>query len=386
MKEIYVDYAATTPIKQEVQEAMMPYLTTEFGNPSALYNAGARVKEVVQKSRGQIAALIGSKDREIFFTAGGTEADNWAIRGVVKALKGKGNHIITSSIEHHAVLHTCQDLEKDGYKVTYLPVDKDGKISLEDLKEAITEETILITIMLANNEIGTIQPVKEIGEIAKAHKIIFHSDGVQALGNIPVDVKELNVDLLSISGHKIYGPKGIGALYIKQGTKISNFIFGGAQENNRRAGTENVLGIVGFGKAAELAGENLEAYRTKLIGFREHFINRLFAELSDLHLNGHKTDRLPGNANIAFRFVEGELLLSILDIMGVYASTGSACNSATFAASHVIKALKLESDLGVSSLRFTFGHYNTMEEVDYVVDLLVENVKKFRLISPTYIK
>lgn len=311
MREVYLDYSATTPVKKEVLDEMLPYFTEKFGNPSSLYAKGFEAKEALMLARSRVADLIGADEREIYFTSGGTEADNWAVVGAAKAKKNKGNHIITTKIEHHALLHTCQQLEKEGYEVTYLDVDKDGLISLEQLREAINEKTILISIMFANNEVGSIQPIKEIAAIAKKHGIIFHSDAVQALGNEPINVKDLGVDMISISGHKIYGPKGIGALYIRKGLTISNLLQGGAQEYKKRAGTENLPGIVGFGKACELAGLNLDLHIKKVKEIRDYFLTEIQRNVADVDINGGMEHRLPGNLNIIFNYVEGEALIFI---------------------------------------------------------------------------
>jgi cysteine desulfurase len=379
-----MDYAATTPVKKEVVEAMVPYFTETFGNASSPHGFGRDAKKTLIKCRDTVAKTLNAKSDEIYFTAGGTESDNWAINGVVKFIKPKGNHIITTAIEHHAVLHAAEALEKEGYDVTYLPVDKDGLISLEDLKAAIKDETCLISVMFINNEIGTIQPIKEIGEIAKAHNIIFHTDAVQAYGNVAIDVEELNIDLLSISSHKIYGPKGVGALYMRKGTKIGNFIVGGAQERKRRAGTENIPGIVGFTKAAELAHENLEAHIEKLTGLRDRLITGLLEKIDYSRLNGHASLRHPGNVNISFEFIEGEALLLMLDHKGVAGSSGSACTSGSLDPSHVLMGIGLKHEIAHGSLRLSLGDFTTEEDVDYAIEVLMPIVQRLREMSPLY--
>lgn len=385
-KQIYFDYAATTPMKKEVLEEMMPYFNTEFGNPSSVHGFGRQGKTGLDSARDKIAKTLNAKSDEIFFTAGGTESDNWAIKGVAYANKNKGNHIITTKIEHHAVLHTCQALEKEGFEVTYLDVDEYGMINLDDLKNAIKDNTILITIMYANNEIGTIQPIKESAAIAKEKDVIFHTDAVQAYGNLAFDVNDLGVDLLSISAHKIYGPKGVGALYIRKGTKIKQLILGGAQEKRRRAGTENIPGIVGFGKAAEMAYENLEAHNKKLINLRDKLIKELLEKIPYTRLNGHPTKRLPGNANISFNFIEGESLLLSLDMVGIAGSSGSACTSGSLDPSHVLMAIGLDHETAHGSLRLTLGDFTTEEDIDYVIEKLPPIVDRLRQMSPLYEK
>lgn len=385
-KNIYLDYAATTPVKEEVFEAMKPYFTEFYGNPSSVYSHGRDAKQAIDKARLQVAKAIGAKPAEIFFTGGGSEADNWAIKGVAYANKNKGKHIITSVVEHHAVLHTCEYLEKEGFNVTYLDVDEYGQIRIEDLKEAITDETILISIMYANNEIGTIQPIDEIAKIAKENKIYFHTDAVQALGNIEIDLEQLDVDLLSISAHKIYGPKGVGALYVRRGTKIHSFLHGGAQERRRRAGTENVAGIVGFGKAAELASNNIEEYVKRTKYLRDKLINGIKEKIKYVRLNGHPINRLPGNVNYVFEFIEGESLLLSLDLVGVAGSSGSACTSGSLDPSHVLMAIGLPHEIAHGSLRLTIGHYTTEEDIDYVLEHLPQIVDRLRFMSPLYEK
>lgn len=383
-KRIYMDYAATTPVKKEVVDAMMPYFTETFGNASSPHGFGRDAKKVLIKSRETIAKTLNAKADEIFFTAGGTESDNWALKGALKSIRPKGNHIITSAIEHHAILHTAEKLEKEGFKLTVLPVDNDGLISLEDLKAAITEETALISIMFINNEIGTMQPIKEIGEIAKAHNIYFHTDAVQAYGNVHIDVEELNIDMMSMSSHKIYGPKGVGALYIRKGTLLGNFIDGGAQEKKKRGGTENIPGIVGFAKAAEIAHDNLDAHIAKLTGLRDRLIDGLLEKIDYSRLNGHRTLRHPGNVNISFEFIEGEALLLMLDHKGVAGSSGSACTSGSLDPSHVLMGIGLTHEVAHGSLRLSLGDFTTEEDVDYAIEALIPIVQRLREMSPLY--
>ena len=382
MRQVYLDYSATTPVKKEVLEEMLPYFTEKFGNPSSLYGIGLSAKSDLNQARSKVAELIGADEREIYFTSCGTEADNWAVIGTARAKKAKGNHIITSKIEHHALMYTCEYLEKEGFEVTYLDIDSKGRISLEDLENAINEKTILISIMFANNEIGTIQPVGEIAEIAKKYGIWFHTDAVQALGNMPINVKEMGIDMMSMSAHKIYGPKGVGALYIRKGVVIPSLINGGAQENKRRAGTENMAGIVGFGKAAELAGQNLEEHIKKISGLRDYFTEQILARIPDVEINGSMEHRLPGNINLIFNYIEGESLLLLMDSKGIYASTGSACSSASLTPSHVLKALNLPYEKMHSSIRFTIGDFTTKEDLDYAIEEIVKIVEKLRAISP----
>ena len=381
---IYLDNAATTRTSQEVVDAMLPYFTESYGNPSSIYELGQRSKEAITKAREEIAKVIGAKTEEIYFTAGGSEADNWAIKAAYEAYKNKGNHIITTKIEHHAVLHTCQYLEKQGAKVTYLDVDENGLIDLEQLQKAITPETILITIMFANNEIGTIEPVKEIGMIAKEHGILFHTDAVQVFGQVPIDVDEMNIDMLSSSAHKINGPKGIGCLYIRKGVKIRSFIHGGAQERKRRAGTENVPGIVGYGVAARMAAETMEARTRKEQELRDYFIRRVLDEVPYTRLNGDPEKRLPNNANFSFRFIEGESLLIMLDMKGIAGSSGSACTSGSLDPSHVLLAIGLPHEIAHGSLRLTLGADTTKEDLDYTLEQIKEIVAKLRDLSPLY--
>ena len=383
-KLVYMDNAATTPVKKEVVDAMLPYFTEFYGNPSSVYSLGSKSKVALEQSREAIAKVINAKPRELFFTAGGTESDNWALKGVAYANKNKGNHIITSKVEHHGILHTCEYLEEQGFEVTYLDVDKYGMIDIDELKAAIKEETILISIMFANNEIGTIQPIKEIGRIAKDENVYFHTDAVQAVGHLEIDVDELNIDLLSMSAHKLYGPKGIGALYVRTGVKMDPLISGGAQERRRRAGTENVPAVVGMAKAVELAYENLEEKNTKLIKLRDRMIGKIQENISYTVLNGHPTERLPGNVNISIEFIEGESLLLSLDMENIAASSGSACTSGSLDPSHVLLAIGLTHEVAHGSLRLSLGDFNTEEEVDYVVEKLIEIVDRLRMMSPLY--
>ena len=383
-KYIYMDNAATTPIKREVLEAMMPYFTDKYGNPSSIYSIGGQSRNAIERAREKVSKVFNAKPQEIFFTSCGSESDNWAIKGIAYANRKRGNHIITSKIEHHAVLHTCQYLEKQGFRVTYLDVDEYGFINLDQLKESIRDDTILISIMFANNEIGTIQPIAEIGKIAKEKGIYFHTDAVQAIGNVKIDVNELNIDLLSLSAHKFYGPKGIGALYIRQGVKIDPLISGGAQERNRRAGTENVPYIVGLGKAIELACENIDEHNEKLTKLRKRLIKGIFDNIDYVRLNGDDEKRLPGNANFCFRFIEGESILLSLDMEGIAGSSGSACTSGSLDPSHVLLAIGLPHEIAHGSLRLTLGDFNTEEDVDYVVEKLTEIVARLRAMSPLY--
>ena len=381
---IYLDNAATTKTAPEVVEAMLPYFSELYGNPSSVYQFSQKSKEAIAASRETIAGALGAKPEEIYFTAGGTEADNWAIKAAAEAYRAKGNHIITSKIEHHTVLHTCQWLEKQGYEVTYLDVDESGIVKLDQLKKAVRPETILISIMFANNEIGTIQPVKEIGQIAREHGILFHTDAVQAFGQIPIQVDELGIDMLSSSGHKLNGPKGIGFLYIRKGVKIRSFIHGGAQERKRRAGTENVPGIVGYGAAVERAVRTMEERTAMERKLRDHLIDRVLHEVPYTRLNGHRTRRLPNNANFSFQFVEGESLLIMLDMEGICGSSGSACTSGSLDPSHVLLAIGLPHEIAHGSLRLTLSEETTEEELDYVVEAIKKIVEKLRGMSPLY--
>ncbi|WP_324824037.1 cysteine desulfurase NifS [Sinanaerobacter sp. ZZT-01] len=381
MRKVYLDYAATTPVKKEVLDEMIPYFTEKFGNPSSLYEIGADSKEAITKARGQVAGLIGAEDKEVIFTSCGSESDNWALIGTAEVKKSKGNHIITTAIEHHAILHTCKYLEKQGFEVTYLGVDSDGRINLSELEAAITDKTILISIMFINNEMGAIQPIKEIADVAKKHGILFHTDAVQAVGNIEIDVKELGVDMMSMSAHKIYGPKGVGALYVRKGVMLPGFIHGGAQEFKKRAGTESVPNIVGFGKAAELAKEGLSDHIARLTELRDYLIKEVTSKIPDVDVNGGMKYRHPGNVNLTFNYIEGESLLILLDMKGICISTGSACSSASLVPSHVLSALGVPVEKIHGSLRFSIGDFTTKEELDYTVENLIEIVTKLRAIS-----
>lgn len=383
---IYMDNAATTPVKDEVLEEMIPFFKERYGNPSSIYSIAQASKTAVEKAREQVANAIGAKKEEIYFTAGGSESDNWAIKGIAYRNKRKGNHIITSKIEHHAVLHTCEYLEKNGFEVTYLNVDEDGVVDLEELKNSIKDTTILITIMAANNEIGTIQPIEKIAEIAKSKDVLFHTDAVQAIGSMKIDVKNMDIDMLSLSGHKIYGPKGVGALYIRRGVQIDSLITGGGQERKKRAGTENVPGIVGLGKAIELAYENLEEHNNKLILLRNSLIEKIENNIDEIKLNGDRINRLPNNVNFSFKYIEGESLLLSLDMMGIAASSGSACTSGALDPSHVLMSIGLGHEIAHGSLRLSLGDFNTEEEVDYVVEELKKIVLRLRKMSPLYDK
>lgn len=384
-KPVYMDYAATTFTKPEVLEEMIPYFTEFYGNPSSIYSISRETKKAIDKARMRVATALNVDPQEIYFTGGGSEADNWAIKGIALANKNKGNHIITSKIEHHAVLHTCEYLEKNGFEVTYLDVDAEGFIRLEDLKAAIRPTTVLVTIMTANNEIGTIQPIKEIGEICKENKVFFHTDAVQAIGHIEMDVKDMNIDALSLSGHKIYGPKGVGVLYLRRGIKIHNLVHGGAQERNRRAGTENVAGIVGLGKAIELAMENMADEKARLTYLRDKLIKGLRGAVDYSKLNGPAGDRrLPGNVNMSFEFIEGESVLLMLDAKGICASSGSACTSGSLDPSHVLLAIGLPHEVAHGSLRLSMGASTTEEEVDYVIETVPAIIQRLRDMSPLY--
>ena len=384
MKEVYFDNAATTKLDERVLEEMMPYLKNEYGNASSIYKLGRNAKKAVEDSREKIAKVINAKPEEIYFTAGGSESDNTIIIGIAYEYKNKGNHIITSKIEHPAVLETCKQLEKEGFEVTYLDVDENGIVKLEELKNSIRKDTILITIMFANNEIGTIQPIKEIGKIAKENNIYFHTDAVQAVGIEKIDVVEMNIDALSMSGHKFYAPKGIGALYVRKGIKFQKLINGGHQEKNKRAGTENVPAIVGMGKAIEMAYENIEEHRKKIKDLRDYYISEVERRIPYIKINGDLEKRLPGNANISFRFIEGEGMLLNLDLKGICASSGSACTSGSLDPSHVLLAIGLPHEIAHGSLRISIGKDNTKEEVDYLLDNLEQIVKRLRDMSPLY--
>ena len=383
-KLIYLDNAATTRTAPEVVEAMLPYFVENYGNPSSIYSFASKNKEAITKQRDIIAEALGAKTNEIYFTAGGSEADNWALKATAEAYANKGNHIITTKIEHHAILHTAEYLEKNGFEVTYLDVDENGVVKLEDLKAAIRPTTILISVMFANNEIGTIQPMKEIGEIAKENDILFHTDAVQAFGQVPINVDEYHIDMLSASGHKLNGPKGIGFLYIRKGVKIRSFVHGGGQERKRRAGTENVPGIVGIGTATARAIRTMDERTTKETQLRDYLIKRVLEEIPYTKLNGHPEKRLPNNANFSFRFVEGESLLIMLDMKGICASSGSACTSGSLDPSHVLLAIGLPHEIAHGSLRLTLSEETTKEDIDYVVDSLKEIVANLRNMSPLY--
>ena len=383
-KCIYMDNAATTQVYPEVFDAMKPYFTEFYGNPSSIYSFAGNSKKAVEDARKTIADFLGARTEEIYFTGGGSESDNWALKATADAYANKGKHIITSKIEHHAILHTCEYLEKKGFEVTYLDVDDNGFVNPADVEKAIRPDTILVSIMTANNEIGTIEPIAEIGKIAKDHGVLFHTDAVQAFGHIPMNVDEMNIDMLSASGHKINGPKGIGIMYIRKGVKIGSFVHGGAQERQRRAGTHNVPGIVGIGKAVELARDNMKErmeYETKL---RDHLISRVMEEIPYAKLNGDKVKRLPNNVNVCFRFIEGESMLILLDQNGVCGSSGSACTSGSLDPSHVLLAIGLPHEIAHGSLRLTLSEKNTMEEVDFTVDKLKGIIERLRSMSPLY--
>ncbi len=381
---IYLDNAATTKTAPEVVEAMLPYFSENYGNPSSVYSFASKNKDAVTEQREIIARALGAKSNEIYFTAGGTESDNWALKATAEAYASRGKHIITTKIEHHAILHTGEYLEGRGFEVTYLDVDDKGLVRPEDVEAAIRPDTILISVMFANNEIGTIEPIKEIGEIARRHNVLFHTDAVQAFGQVPINVDELGVDMLSASGHKLNGPKGIGFLYIRKGVKIRSFIHGGAQERKRRAGTENVPGIIGLGKAVERAVATMAERSAKEIGLRDHLISRVLEEIPYCRLNGDPVDRLPNNANFSFQFIEGESLLIMLDMKGICASSGSACTSGSLDPSHVLLAIGLPHEIAHGSLRLTLGEETTREDIDYVVDSLKEIVARLREMSPLY--
>ena len=383
-KLIYMDNAATTQVYPEVLNEMLPYFTEHYGNPSAIYSFAGEAKRGVDHAREIVAKAIGAKTEEIYFTGGGSESDNWALKATAEAYANKGKHIITTAIEHHAILHSAQWLEKHGYEVTYVGVDEDGKVKLDELEAAIRPDTILISVMAANNEIGTIQPLKEIGAIAKKHGVLFHTDAVQAFAHIPIDVDEMNIDMLSASGHKINGPKGIGIMYIRKGVKIRSFIHGGAQERQRRAGTHNVPGIVGIGKATEISIANMEKNNEYEIKLRDHLIERVLNEIPYSRSNGHRTDRLPNNANFCFRFIEGESMLILLDQAGICGSSGSACTSGSLDPSHVLLAIGLPHEIAHGSLRLTISEKTTMEDIDYTVDTLKKIIERLRSMSPLY--
>ncbi|MGB9132234.1 MAG: cysteine desulfurase NifS [Methanosarcina sp.] len=382
---VYMDHAATTFTKPEVAEAMLPFVKEHFGNPSSLYSIGRENKEAVETAREQLARALGADPKEIYFTSGGTESDNWAVKGTAFARRKKGKHIITTSIEHHAVLYPCEYLETQGFEVTYLPVDRHGLIEPAELETAIRKDTILISVMYANNEIGTIEPIQKMGEIAKEHEIPFHTDAVQVIGTIPLNMKHMhrNIDMLSLSSHKFYGPKGIGALYIKEGTEIDSCMHGGGQERRKRAGTENIAGIVGMGKAIEIATKNIESHNEKIIKMRDRLLGEVL-QIPHCELNGHPEKRLAGNLNFSFEYIEGESLLLMLDQMGICSSTGSACSSGSLEPSHVLKAIGVPPEIAQGSLRLTLGDANSEEDIDYVLEVLPGIVEKLRAMSPFY--
>lgn len=384
MNRIYMDNAATTRVTRPVLEAMLPYLGEIYGNPSSIHSFGREARKVVEAARRQVADVIGASASEVYFTGCGTEADNWAIRGAAYARRAKGRHIITSAIEHHAVLHTCMQLEKEGFEVTFLPVDGEGFVSPDDLEKAIRPDTTLVTIMAANNEIGTVEPIEELAKIARARGVLFHTDAVQAIGSIRFDVHKMGIDMLSLSGHKFHAPKGVGALYVRSGVKIERLMNGGAQERDRRPGTENLAGIVGLGKAIELANAGLESHNEYLARLRDHLIDRILAEIPHTRLNGARENRLPNNVNISFQYIEGEALLLSLDLRGIAGSSGSACTSGSLDPSHVLLAIGLPHEIAHGSLRLSLSEENTVEECDYVVDALKEIVQKLRDMSPMY--
>jgi cysteine desulfurase len=384
VRRVYLDHSATTPVDPEVAELIMTYYTSKFGNPSSIHAFGREAKKGLEDARQQIATLIGAQPEEIVFTSGGTEADNMALIGAALANQKKGNHIITSAVEHHAILDTCKYLEKQGFKLTILPVDEDGLLSVEAVEKALTPETILVSIMHANNEVGTIQPIEEIGKLLQGKGIIFHVDAVQSLGKIPVNVNDLGVNLLTASSHKIYGPKGVGCLYIRKGTRIQSLVHGGSQERKRRSGTENLPGIVGFGKACELAGQRMEADSAMIADLRDRLMKGIFDKIDHVKLNGHPTKRVPTNLNVSFEFIEGESLLLSLDMKGIAGSSGSACTSGSLDPSHVLLSMGICHEIAHGSLRLTLGRENTVEDVDYVLEVLPEIVTRLRAMSPLY--
>lgn len=386
MKRIYMDNAATTRVTEPVFEAMRPYFCEIFGNPSSVHAFGREARKAVEQARRQVATALGAQAGEIYFTGSGTEADNWALRGAAYAQKARGRHIITTQIEHHAVLHAAEQLEKEGFEVTYLPVDEDGVVSLEALEKALRPDTTLVSIMAANNEIGAIQPIREAAKLARAHGALFHTDAVQAIGCVPIDVKADGIDLLSLSGHKFHAPKGVGALYIRTGAKLQRLIYGGAQEKTQRGGTENVASIVGMGKAIELAMESMESRNTYVSGLRDRLIEGILRRIPETRLNGHRTRRLSGNVNVSIRYIEGEALLLSLDMKGIAGSSGSACTSGSLDPSHVLLAIGLPHEIAHGSLRLSLSEENTAEEVDYTIDALVEIVERLRAMSPLYEK
>ena len=384
MKRIYMDNGATTRVTEPVFEAMKPYFCEIYGNPSSAHNFGYVSRHAIDAAREQVAKAINADVNEIYFTGCGTESDNWAVRGAAYENLKKGRHIITTAIEHHAILHTCAQLEKEGFEVTYLPVDEYGFVTPEQLDAAIRPDTTLVSIMTANNEIGTIEPIAELAAVCKKHGVLFHTDAVQAIGSVKIDVKAMQIDMLSMSGHKFHAPKGIGVLYIRKGVRLQQFMNGGAQERNRRAGTENLASIVGIGKAIELATADIDVHNAKLSAIRDHMIERILKEIPYTRLNGHPTTRLPGNVNVCFRFIEGESLLMLLDAKGIAGSSGSACTSGSLDPSHVLLAIGLPHEIAHGSLRLSLSEENTMEEADYVVGALVEIVSRLRSMSPLY--
>lgn len=384
MERIYLDNAATTRVRPEAVQAALPIMTEIYGNPSSIHSFGREAKKALEKARCQVAAAIGAKKEEIYFTAGGSESDNWALKGVTHTLSSKGKHIITTAIEHHAILHACAALEKEGFTVTYLPVDEYGRVTAEQVEKALTPETILVSVMMANNEIGTVEPIAEIGAVCKAHKVLFHTDAVQAVGHLPIDVKAMNIDLLSLSGHKFYAPKGTGALYIRTGVRLQNLIEGGAQERSRRAGTENLPAIVGMGAAIELITAEMPEETPRMTALRDKLIRGILDAIPESRLNGHPTQRLPGNVNISVRYIEGESLLLSLDMAGIAASSGSACTSGSLDPSHVLLAIGLPHEIAHGSLRFSLGRETTEEQIDYVLEQLPKIVERLRAMSPLY--
>ena len=384
MKRVYMDNAATTALRRDVLDAMMPYLTDIYGNPSSLHYFGQEAHKAVENARHQVASALNAEDNEIIFTGCGTEADNMALKGIAEKYQSKGKHIITSSVEHHAILHTCEYLEKHGFEVTYLPVDEYGMVKAEQVRDAIRSDTILVSIMFANNEVGTIMPIKEIGAVCREKGVLFHTDAVQAVGHAAIDVKAMNIDLLSLSAHKLHGPKGVGALYIRKGIVVPSLLHGGAQERRRRAGTENVAGIVGLGKAIEIACSDIEGTAKRMCYLRDKLINGIEASIPEVKLNGHRTERLPGNVNFSIKYIEGESILLMLDINGIAASSGSACTSGSLDPSHVLLAMGMPHETAHGSLRLTLGDDTTEDDIDYVLEVLPEIVVKLRKMSPLY--
>lgn len=384
MKRVYMDNAATTALRRDVLDAMMPYLTDIYGNPSSLHYFGQEAHKAVENARHQVASALNAEDNEIVFTGCGTEADNMALKGIAEKYQSKGKHIITSSVEHHAILHTCEYLEKHGFEVTYLPVDEYGMVKAEQVRDAIRSDTILVSIMFANNEVGTIMPIKEIGAVCREKGVFFHTDAVQAVGHAAIDVKAMNIDLLSLSAHKLHGPKGVGALYIRKGIVVPPLLHGGAQERRKRAGTENVAGIVGLGKAIEIACSDIEGTAKRMCYLRDKLINGIEASIPEVKLNGHRTERLPGNVNFSIKYIEGESILLMLDINGIAASSGSACTSGSLDPSHVLLAMGMPHETAHGSLRLTLGDDTTEDDIDYVLEVLPEIVVKLRKMSPLY--